>query len=139
MPIYTADAAQESITPKGLRVGLVSVSGVYAAPSTQSTTIGTTILMVKVPAGATPVFMQYGTSQPGDHTLSIGDGNNNARFKTDATLTAGQGMIVANVVASPYTYSVDDTIDMFISLVSESSLGGSWFLNVIFSMDNSPH
>ena len=135
MATVTASLAQTGVQPKGLRVGLVAVRSVYSADPATSSTIGTTIQMVKVPAGATVVYIQYGTSQPGDHTFSVGDGISNARYKVDSTFTAAQGMVVGTIVAQPYTYSQDDTIDIFISLVSESSLGGGWYLNVIYSMD----
>ena len=42
------------------------------------------------------------------------------------------GIAVGNNI---YTYSQDDTIDIFVSLVSVSTLGGAFYLNVIYSMD----
>jgi hypothetical protein len=52
------------------------------------------------------------------------------------------GMIVAGgtgyAVAAPYTYSTDDTIDIFVSLVSISTIGGAFYLTAIISMDVQP-
>lgn len=134
MPTLTADAAQPGVQPKSLRVGLVAPSSVYSVGSSLS--IATTILMVKVPAGATPKFVQYGTTQAGQFTMSVGDGINNARYKTDGTFSLAMGMVISPIVAAPYTYSQDDTIDFFVSLVSVSTLGGAFYLNVIYTMDS---
>lgn len=131
--LFTANAAQTGIQPKGLRVGLVAVKSVYSV--SESLSVGTTILMVKVPAGATPMFVQYGTSQAGQFTMEVGDGNSTTRYKTTGTFSLTMGMVVSSIVQEPYTYSVDDTIDIKVSLVSVSTLNGAFFLNVIYSMD----
>lgn len=133
MATYTADAAQAGIQPKGLRVGLIAVSGFYSFPASISAT--TTIQMVKVPAGATPVLLQVANSSTGDSKIGVGDGNNNVRFRAAATISAGQGVVVCNLPAIPYTYSVDDTIDVIVSTASETTLGGAVYLTAIFSMD----
>jgi hypothetical protein len=133
MATITATAAQTGVQPKGLRVGLTAVKSTYSVAG--SISIGTTIQMVKVPAGATPMFVQYGTSQAGQFTMSVGDGIADGRYKSVGTFSAGQGMVTSNIVQTPYTYSQDDTIDFLISLVSVSTLGGAFYLNVIFSMD----
>ena len=134
MPTYTSDACQVGIQPKGLRVGLVARSSVYSLST--SISIGTIILMVKVPAGATPVYVSYGTNIAVGISWSVGDGINTARYKTDATTTLAQGMIVNSIVAAPYTYSTDDTIDVYCSIISAQTLAGAFYVNAIFSMDS---
>ena len=137
MATYTANAAQTGVQPKATRVGLVAVTGFYSFPSSNS--VGTTIQMVKVPAGATPVLIRVANTSTGDSGISVGDGNNTARYKAHGTLSSGQGVVVCTIPAIPYTYSVDDTIDIFVSLASETTLGGAVYLTAIFTMDMDPH
>lgn len=140
MAVFTANAAQQTAMPKGNRTGLVAVTSFWSWD--RSVSIGTTIQMIKVPAGGTPVFIQYGANNAGQFTLSVGDGVNTARYAAHATTSAGMGMIVAGgtgyTVAAPYTYSTDDTIDIFVSLVSITTLGGAFYLTAIISMDVQP-
>lgn len=134
MATYTANAAQAGVQPKGLRVGLVAVTGVYSFPA--SISASTIIQMVKVPAGATPVLLQVSNTSTGDSKIGVGDGNNNVRYRAAATISAGQGIVVCNLpAAGMYTYSVDDTIDVVVSTASETTLGGAVYLTCIFSMD----
>ena len=133
MATVTANAAQAGVQPKGLRVGLVAVTGFYSFGSSLS--IGTTIQMVKVPAGATPVLIRFANTNAGDATMSIGDGNNNARYKADGTVSSGQATVICTIPNIPYTYTVDDTIDIFVSLSSATTVGGAVYLTAIFSMD----
>jgi hypothetical protein len=133
MSTRTASAAQGSVIPKGLRVGLVAVTSVYsvAAPSLS---IGDVIQMVKIPANSGVVFIQYGSTYV-DCTWTVGDGLDNARYKAIGTLTAAQGMEIGKIVAPRYIYSQDDTIDIFVSLVSISTLIGGFNVTAIYSMD----
>ena len=131
MATVTANAAQAGVQPKGLRVGLVAVNGFYSFIT--STSVGTTIQMVKVPAGATPVLIQVANTSVGDNTIQVGDGNDPDRFKVEATLAAG--LTICTIPADPYTYTVDDTIDILISRASATTLGGAVYLTCIFSMD----
>lgn len=135
MATFTASAAHadSGVQPKGLRTGLVAVSASYSFD--RSISIGSTIQMVKVPAGATPVLVQFGNSNAGQATISVGDGINNARYKADGTFSAANGLTLSTVLAGTYTYSQDDTIDIFVSLVSISTLGGGLFLRAIYTMD----
>lgn len=133
MATYTSDEAQSGIQPKGLRVGLVAVTGFYSIVG--SIAAGTTIQMVKVPANATPILIQVANTNTGDSTIAVGDGNSTARYKADGTLSSGQGVVICTIPAAPYTYSVDDTIDITISGASATTLGGAVYLTAIFSMD----
>ena len=135
MATYTASAAHadSGVQPKGLRVGLVAVSAVYSLPT--SISVGTTVQMIKVPAGATPIYVQFGNTNIGQATVSVGDGLDNARYKADGTFSAAMGLTLSNINAGVYTYSTDDTIDFFISLVSITSAGGALYLRAIYSMD----
>ena len=135
MATFTASAAHATsgVQPKGLRVGLCAVSAVYSFD--RSISIGSTVQMIKVPAGATPLYVQFGNTNAGQATISLGDGLDNARYKADGTFSSGNGLALSTVVAPAYTYSQDDTIDMFISLVSISTLGGALYLRAIYTMD----
>ena len=138
MATFTANGAQALALSKTLRVGLTTVHSSFTHASNFSTTIGSIYNMIKVPAGATPVFISVATTQPGDHTFSVGDGNSTNRYKLDGTVTAGMGQVICNLPIALYTYTVDDTLDIFVSLVSESSLGGTYTMTAIFSMDIQP-
>lgn len=136
MATYTATEAQAGIQPKSLRVGLVAVTSFYSLPASGS--VGTTIQMVKVPQGATPVMGWVSNNNAGQLTVQVGDGNDTDRFYVETTLSAGMGAVgfYSNTTpAALYTYSVDDTIDVVISRVSISTLGGAIYLTTIFSMD----
>ena len=133
MATVTANAAQAGVQPKGLRVGLVAVTGFYSFPT--SVSVGTTIQMVKVPAGATPVLIQVANTSTGDNTIQVGDGGDVDRYRVEATLSSGQGIVICTIPAAPYTYSQDDTIDILISRASATTLGGAVYLTAIFSMD----
>ena len=135
MAVFTASAAHAAsgVQPKGTRVGLVAVAAVYSIVNSLS--IGSTIQMIKVPAGATPLYVAVGNTNAGQATLSVGDGLSNARYKADGTFSSGQGMALLTPAAETYTYSQDDTIDIFVSLVSISTLGGALYLRAIYSMD----
>ena len=133
MATYTANAAQGNIVPKGLRVGLVAVNGLWSFPA--SVSIGTTVQMVKVPQGATPIYVSLLNTNAGQASMSVGDGLNNARYRTNGTTSAAMGAVPINSQYVPYTYSTDDTIDVFVSLVSISTVGGALYLTAIFSMD----
>lgn len=136
MATFTASEAQAGIQPKGNRVGLVAVTSFWSVVGSIST--GFVVQMIKVPVGATPVMGWVGNSNAGQATVQVGDGNSPGRFYAEATLSAAQGMVAFLSNATPaalYTYSVDDTIDITISRVSVTTLGGAFYMTCIFSMD----
>lgn len=133
MATYTSDAAALEIQPKALSVGLVHASATYSLNI--STSIGTVIQMIKVAKGATPVLIQFGTNIVADHTVECGDGNATSRYRSAATVTSGMGMVICNLPVANYTYSVDDTLDLRISLASITTLGGAYYMRAIFSMN----
>lgn len=136
MAIYTATAAQAAVQPKGLRVGLVAVRSTYSIAVTPSA--GDVFQMIKVPANATPVFVQFGSNNATpSYLIEVGDGIVSGRYRSMATFSLGLGMVVASINVSPYTYTADDTIDVTFSTItaSNASLGGAFYMNAIFSMD----
>ena len=135
MATFTASAAHAAsgVQPKSLRVGLVAVSAVYSIVNSLS--IGSTIQMIKVPAGATPLYVSVANTNAGQATLSVGDGLDDDRYKAHGTTSSGMGMVLSPPAAELYTYSADDTIDIFVSLVSISTLGGALYLRAIYTMD----
>lgn len=140
MATFTANAAQAAVQPKGLRVGLIAVSAFYSIAAAPSA--GDIIQMVKVPANATPVFLEFGcTNATPSFLMGAGDGIAAARYRSMATYSIGDGMVLSqrNIAtpAAPYTYSAEDTIDIFISTItaSNATIGGQFILNTIFSMN----
>jgi hypothetical protein len=137
MATFTSSACEATIQPKGLRVGLTAVRGAWSVLN--SISIGSTIQMVKVPAGATPLYVSVLNTNAGQASFSVGDGLDNARYLTNATRSASQGVVPINSQYVGYTYSTDDTIDVYVSLVSISTLGGAFYLTAIYSMDPDGH
>lgn len=136
MATYTASEAQAGIQPKGLRAGLVAVTSFWSVVGSLST--GFTVQMVKVPANATPVMGWVSNNNLGQATVQVGDGNATARYYVETTLSSAMGAVALFSNTTPaawYTYSVDDTIDIVVSRVSITTLGGAFYLTVIFSMD----
>lgn len=133
MATKTANAAVSTVQPKGLRVGLVAVSSIYSLTSSNSA--GDVIQMVKVPKGATPVYVAVNGAGTGVGTLNVGDGVNAARYITNHAYSAASVDAPINTVFVPYTYSTDDTIDITVSAVSVGTLAGAFNLRAIFSMD----
>jgi len=136
MATFTGSAAQQGVMPKGLRAGLVAVTGFYSFPTSGST--GMVIQMVKVPANAQLVMAKVANTNAGQLTVQVGDGITPARYYAETTLSSGMGWVVceANVTpGAPYTYSTDDTIDITVSRVSVTTLGGAVYLTAIFSLD----
>lgn len=140
MATYTAVAAQAAVQPKGLRVGLVAVRSTYSIGAV-SLSAGDIFQMVKVPANATPIFVQFGSTNNSDqYLLHVGDGINTARYRSYATYSIANGYVLAwanlSPIVAPYTYSADDTIDIFISTITATStIGGAFYMNAIFSMN----
>ena len=140
MATLTATGAQSTVQPKALRVGLVAIRSTYSLAAAPSA--GDVFQMVKVPANATPVFVQFGCSNnTPSFIMEVGDGIDTDRYYSIASYSIGQGMLLANVnkavVLPPYTYSLDDTIDIILSTItaSNATIGGAFYMNVIFSMD----
>lgn len=136
MATFTAVEAQAGIQPKALRAGLVAVTTLHSLSGSSS--IGTTILMIKVPQGATLVSGTVANTIGGQLTVQVGDGIDTDRYYVETTLSAGMGEVALFSNTTPttrYTYSAEDTIDVVISRVSVSTLGGAVYLTCIFSMD----
>jgi hypothetical protein len=135
MPHYTATAAQTGVQPKALRVGLSGVKSTFSLPAAPSLSPSVTVAMIKVPAHAKVMFLEYWMDVAGQFTLQVGDSVNGERYRSTSTYSSGVGTVEPNVVQKSYSYSADDTIVMKVSLVSVQTLGGGIHMNVIFSMD----
>jgi hypothetical protein len=136
MATYTAAAAQAGVQPKALRVGLTNVKSVFSFDGISSS-IGTVVHMVKVPANARVAYLQYHGNVSGEFTLQVGDSVNGERFRSTSVYSGGVGAVSPPSLAQTmYQYSVDDTIIMRMSAVSVVTLGGAFYMNVIFSMDS---
>lgn len=136
MAIFTATGAQLAVQPKGLRVGLVAVKSTYSIANTLSA--GDVYQMIKVPANATPMFVQFGCNNgTPSYLIEVGDGIVTGRYRSIATFSTALGMVLATINVTPYTYSQDDTLDVTFSTItaSNATLGGAFYMNAIFSMD----
>ena len=137
MATRTATAAQSAVIPKSLRVGLVGVTSTFSPGSAQSISAGDVIQMIRVPAGATVLFIGLTTTYV-QATLEVGDGLTTNRYMPTQSSSAAHAahMFVAGSVNAPYTYSTDDTIDILASLVSVTSIAGAFYLTAIYTMDS---
>lgn len=134
--IYTSPDISAGVSPKGLRVGLIAVSGTHSF-SAVSHTAGDVIQLVKVPQGAAVVGMLLATNTGLAGSVNIGDGVDTDRYIQGYGLSlsaAASGINGINYV--PYVYSTDDTIDATMSMSASGSIGtGSITLTAIYSMD----
>ena len=136
MATLVASKVSAGVQPKGLRVGLCAVTSVYSIAASLS--VGDVIQMIKVPANATPVFMSVSAAGSGAGSVNVGDANDTDRFIQNAGISASAAPVYINNAAYvPYTYSVDDTIDLTVSASASFSPGasGSITLVAIFSMN----
>ena len=120
------------VQPRGLRVGLVAVTRIYSLSASLS--VGDVIQMIKVPAGATPVYVAL-SSGSGQGVVDVGDGVSTNRYINAYLNSANALLVTINRSFVPYTYSTDDTIDITVSAVSTGAATGGFNLTVIFSMD----
>src|SRR3990167_10177711 len=134
MTIRTASEAQATVQPRGLRVGLVTVTSTFSPGTEQSIAAGDIIQMVKFPANAVPVYVAV-SSDYFQASITVGDGLDDDRYVTIRSTSAAMLLTTINTVYTPYKYSTDDTIDIFVSLVSVTSILGSFTLFAIYSMD----
>lgn len=132
MATITATKAQVGVQPKGLRVGLVAVTTTYSLAASLS--VGDVIQMIKVPKGATPVYVAV-SSGSGAAVVGVGDGISASRYINILSDSVGTTLTPINQVYVPYTYSTDDTIDITVSLVSTGVATGGFNMIAIFSMD----
>lgn len=135
MATKTASKCAAGVQPKGLSVGLVAVTSTYTLASSLSA--GDVIQMVKVPKGATPIYVALSFTSAGANVgnMRVGDAVDNDRYITGYAYSANGVQAVINTAYAPYTYSVDDTIDVTALSVSVASVEGALVLTAIFAMD----
>lgn len=138
MATRTSDKVTNTGTvPKGMRVGLVSATAVYSVGAGLSLSAGDVIQMVKVPKGASLVYMAL-QGGSGDALITVGDGGDDDRYMTGLTMGSNSTVIRTmntQAAALPYIYSVDDTIDIAVSTVSVGTITGGFAMRCIFSMN----
>ena len=138
MTVRTASAAQSTATAPILRVGLLAVTSIYSMGAGESVSAGDIIQMIRVPANAKPIWLGL-TSNYVQASLTVGDGLDDNRYIAIGSSSAAFATSTHNpsqaAVYSPYTYSVEDTIDIYISLVSVSSIAGAFNLTAILQFD----
>ena len=135
MATKTASKAAPGVQPKGLSVGLVAVTSTYTLAASLSA--GDVIQMVKVPKGATPVYVALSFTSAGANVgnMRVGDGGSTNRYITGYAYSSTGVQAVINTAYAPYTYSVDDTIDVTALSVSVASVEGALVMIAIFAMD----
>ena|SRR3990167_5771476 len=138
MATRTGAKTVSTIQPKGLRVGTTTVVATWSIGVVSNASIlsaGDVIQMIKVPKGATPVYVAV-SGGAGTCIYTVGDGVDDDRYMSILSGSASQGLTAINTVYVPYTYSTDDTIDINISTVSTSSTtAGGYNMVAIFSLD----
>jgi len=137
MATRTAAAAQATAIPKSLRYGTVAVTSTFSIPAGQSISITDVIQMIRVPAGATVVFLGV-TSTYVQAAIEVGDGLLTNRYIPVQSTSAAHAAhtFVAGSTNIPYTYSTDDTLDILATLVSVSSVAGAFYMTAIYTLDS---
>lgn len=135
MATKTAAACASTVQPRATRVGLTTITEVYSLTTTLSA--GDVIQMVKVPKGATPVYVAVTGASTGVTTVTVGDGDDPNRYIDGYSTSANAVQQAINVAYVPYTYTADDTIDIKVSAASIATVGGYVTLTAIFTMDAS--
>lgn len=129
MATITSNRASAGTQPKAIRVGVVTDVAVYSLAASIST--GDVLQMLKVPAGARVYDVavhHVGTGGVG--SCIVGDGGDTDRY-IDGASTASATIHRMNRPLDPYTYSVDDTIDIVYSLSTVQPSTGSVVLRAI--------
>lgn len=135
MATRTATKVGSGVQPKGLRVGLVAVTSTWSVGAGQSLAAADVIQMVKVPSGATPIYVAV-SGGSGDALVTVGDGVDDDRYISAVTMSSAQPTLrTINTAYVPYTYSTDDTIDISVSTVSVGTITGGFNMIAIFSLD----
>lgn len=134
MATKTASKAAAGIQPKALTVGLVKVTCIYSLATSNSA--GDVIQMVKVPKGAKVFDLTISGALTGVGSVNVGDGVSAARYITNFLNSAASVQQAINTNYTPYTYSVDDTIDITVSAVSVGTVAGAFIVTATFAMDD---
>ena len=138
MTTRTASAAQAHAIAKGHRVGMWAVTSTYSMGAGQSVSATDVIQMIKVPQGASVVYVGLRTTYA-QAVVTVGDGLSDARYIGAASTSAAHA--IDNFTSgfpqggAPYVYSTDDTIDLAVSLTSITSILGAFYLTAILTMD----
>ena len=133
MATKTSTKVAAGVQPKGLRVGLVAVTATFSMATTLSA--GDVIQMIHVPKNATPVYVALTGATTGVGSVNVGDAVDANRYINAYGCSANAVQVAINTAFTPYTYSTDDTIDITVSAASVGTVGGSFVLTAIFSMD----
>ncbi len=93
--------------------------------------------MIRVPQNARAVFVGL-TSTYVQAAVEVGDGLLTNRYigvQSTSAAHAASTFMPSGVANVPYTYSLDDTIDILTTLVSVSTIAGAFYMTAILSMD----
>lgn len=130
MATVTSNKASAGVQPKGLRVGLAACTAAYSPNGSMSS--GDVIQMVKVPANSQVVYLSVSCLLSGQGSYTVGDGGSTARYISATLMSISAGQAVMNSQGYvPYTYSVDDTLDITISTSANPSSGAIYMTAVV--------
>lgn len=145
---FTTPTTDTGSPTPSLAAGLTHSRGVYTVTAGAALVINDVIQMVKVPAGARIISTTLHTSDLDSNgtpliTLSVGDGSVTNRFINASTKgqTGGTEFIGTGLTTglAPYTYTVDDTIDVLVA--AAPATGATTYvitLDVIFAAEAQP-
>jgi hypothetical protein len=112
---YVATKAGSGQMAKTLPQGVYVESSTYAL--TGALVVNDVIQMLKVNAGTTVLATTLITDDLDSGgspavVLAVGDGTTAGRFITGSTVAQAGGIQATNAAGVPYTYTVDDTVDV---------------------------
>lgn len=129
MATINGNRASAGTQPKAIRVGVVTDVAVYSLAASIST--GDVLQMLKVPAGARVHDVRvHHVGTGGLGSFVVGDGVDTDRY-IDSGSPGSSTIHRMNRALDPYTYSVDDTLDIVYSLSSVQPSTGSVVLAAI--------
>lgn len=135
MATRTSSKAAAGVQPRGLTVGTNTEIASYSVGAGTSLSAGDVIQMIKVPKGARVTYMAL-SGGSGDALIAAGDGVDTDRYIAAVTMSSAQpGVRVLSGTGTPYTYSVDDTLDILVGTVSIGSITGGFTMVASWTMD----
>jgi hypothetical protein len=109
---------------------VVSRTSTHSINASMST--GDVIQMLKIPKDAQLIDLQVFFQAAGVGSFIVGDGGSTNRYITATVASAAIGVVRLNNTAFvPYTYSVDDTIDIVMSASVNYSAGAIYMIAII--------
>lgn len=136
MATHTGTGATSLVQPReGL--GITSVQKAFTFGGATASA-GDVVQMVKVPSGATVItaYVGGGPIAASGCSITVGDGNDANRYLDTTSASSAMTLTHCNALAGAnYTYTADDTIDVSITAITSATTTGTFYLNVVYTMD----